>query len=147
MKPEGPYRSDWTATPIFIVEFPFGGVPQIMTVSEGEQPLNGTPHASLREAREWLAENGYRLEDGKPYVVGYTCLLREEADIEGYYTDESYDMVEKNRATILHYQEALDIAQQCDCDEYFPHIIPLPEDTLTEVQKAEIQKNHQIGLK
>lgn len=58
---KGPYRSVWCDAPHYIVRWtdPING-PHWVVVAKGEQPADAhLTFATLREARAWMAENGF----------------------------------------------------------------------------------------
>ncbi len=59
MTPIGPFASPWTKADFFIVSEFRHGQEIILTVPNGAQRSEGMPHASLRDAKQWLKDNGF----------------------------------------------------------------------------------------
>lgn len=63
--PEGPYTSPW-ASPHYLIRTLYDGGPVYKVLPNGVQAHEATlVFASLREAREWLATNGFEYQ-GRP---------------------------------------------------------------------------------
>jgi hypothetical protein len=62
MSPEGPYinTAGWSSVPMFIVT-DYREQVIYVTVQQGQQRSEGTPHINLRDARQWMKDNGYEL--------------------------------------------------------------------------------------
>jgi hypothetical protein len=56
--PEGPYTSIYTSAEFFIVRTNRG----FSIVKNEEQSNMGTPFPTLRDAREWMKENGFSIK-------------------------------------------------------------------------------------
>jgi len=62
MTPEGPYVSPWCNLPHFIVPDVRGKDIVSTVVPNGVQRYDGTPFPNMREARQWLKDNGFELK-------------------------------------------------------------------------------------
>jgi hypothetical protein len=60
MMPEGPYISPWCSQPHFIASDVRCGDYCYTVVPDGVQRHNGLHFPSLREARQWLRDNGFK---------------------------------------------------------------------------------------
>lgn len=58
MSPIGPYKSEWSTRPVYIVAVN----DYFVAVAEGFLPEAGQTHKSVSEAKRWLAANGFRLQ-------------------------------------------------------------------------------------
>lgn len=64
MTPIGPYASPWTAKPHFVVSGldSDGKTVVFFTVANGTPRNEGTKHPTLRDAKRWMADNGFELK-------------------------------------------------------------------------------------
>lgn len=60
--PEGPYTSPWTESPHFLVPDWRHGQRVWVVVPNGVQRSEGIPFLLLREAHQWLKDNGFELK-------------------------------------------------------------------------------------
>lgn len=62
MTPEGPYRSKWTSGDFFLTSDVKAGEIVYIFVYNGKQKNEGIEFPSIRDARQYIRDNGFQLE-------------------------------------------------------------------------------------